>query len=182
MELRPLQSTTHDQITLRMPEGWGRLWQGMQTDTFVRQLPGPLVIVNMQSGFVDCGWIDQVNVWATLEVQIKDFEDAVLPDLVYLALVESCVSFLRSGVNLYVHCAMGASRSSYLTLGILMRLFGLRAWEARGILRGRRELAAPNNGFVQHLDDLEGELLRRWEVDAFAPQLDHTWMLDREVP
>lgn len=54
-----------------------------------------------------------------------------------------------------VHCAMGISRSSTVTLAYLVTKEGFSLKEAWLLLKTRRPIAAPNNGFWQALIELE---------------------------
>jgi protein-tyrosine phosphatase len=150
--------TRLDETPLR--PGYGLIFQGAIPDYDLYNLPGPLVIVNMMQGHRDESWLHESRdmtrlrsngkIQAVLAVCIEDNPISVLPDNVYLALVDSCISYLKQGINLYVHCRMGFSRSSYLTAGIYIR-HGLTLKQATRHISTRRKTAFPNNGFYEHL-------------------------------
>jgi predicted protein tyrosine phosphatase len=150
--------TRLDETPLR--PGYGLIFQGGQIDYDIYNLPGPLVIVNMMKGESDERWLHESRqmtglksngkIQAILSVCIEDNPFSFLSDSAYLALVDSCIGYLKQGFNLYVHCRMGMSRSTYLTAGIYIR-HGLSLKQATNHIYHRRKMAAPNNGFYEHL-------------------------------
>jgi hypothetical protein len=148
-----------DEIVFQRPEGWGRVFQGTQCDyDGLRMLPSPLVLVNLNRGASDSPWIDHEHVHAVLTIWIDDHPKAILPDNVMKGLVRSAACILKSGMNLYIHCAAGISRSSYFTTAMLMHMLNIEFDRALEILRASRPVADPNSGFTQHLKDLEPHL------------------------
>jgi predicted protein tyrosine phosphatase len=139
---------------------YGLIFQGGQIDYKLFELPGPLVIVNMMKGESDERWLHESRamtglrsngkIQAVLSVCIEDNPMSFLTDKTYLALVGSCINYLEQGFNLYIHCRMGFSRSSYLTAGIYIR-HGMTLKEATRHIETRRKSAFPNNGFYEHL-------------------------------
>lgn len=146
--------------------GYGILWQGGLVDEAIFRLPGPLVIVEMTKGTADHEYLAHSRkqtfpesggqLQGVITVQIDDSLGAMLPDPVYLGLVDACLSYLRNGVNLYIHCRMGISRSTYVSAGIYARL-GMSVKEALGLIKNRRREAFPNWGFYDQLMRLEAE-------------------------
>jgi len=146
--------------------GYGLIWQGNLVDEDIFHIPGPLVIVEMTKGTSDHQWLAISRgqssprsggpLQGVITVGIDDYPDAVLPDAVYLGLVDACCGYLRNGINLYVHCRMGLSRSTYLTAGIHTRL-GMSLTEALKMIGQRRKEAFPNWGFFDQLHRLEFE-------------------------
>jgi hypothetical protein len=154
---------------LPLQPGYGQIWQGGTIDETLFNLPGPLVVVSMTGGQEDAQWLFQSRVMTprrasdgmfqgVINVEIADLPESILPDNVYLGLIDACCGYLRNGVNLYVHCRMGISRSTYVTAGIYMRLLNLSLKEALQKIQGRRQRAELNWGFEQHLQILEGKL------------------------
>jgi hypothetical protein len=143
--------------------GYGSIIQGGRIDHDIYSLPGPLVIVNMMKGESDERWLHESRamtglksngkIQAVLSVCIEDNPASFLTDKTYLALVDSCISYLKQGFNLYVHCRMGMSRSTYLTAGIYVRL-GMTMKEAITYIGSQRKDAYPNWGFLDHLTHL----------------------------
>ncbi|CAG0913222.1 unnamed protein product [Notodromas monacha] len=66
---------------------------------------------------------------------------------------------LSSGGKVIVHCKQGISRSSTLVVAFLMLKRGMATQEALTIIRSKREVM-PNEGFLQHLRDLNERLSR----------------------
>jgi predicted protein tyrosine phosphatase len=90
----------------------------------------------------DCSKIQGV-----LHIGIADMENAILPDEVFLALLDAGYALLSRGINLYVHCEAGISRSSYYTVGLYMRM-GKSFQEAIQQVRAKRKDAFPNWRFL----------------------------------
>ncbi|KAI5622857.1 serine/threonine/tyrosine-interacting-like protein 1 [Silurus asotus] len=65
------------------------------------------------------------------------------------------------GGRVLVHCSMGRSRSSVLTLGFLMEQRRWSLLHAFRWLKERRTCAAPNAGFLRQLSDYEEQLFGR---------------------
>lgn len=135
--------------------GWGTLWQGASVGAWLVRLPVPLVVVRMNdNGPPDCALLDHPRLVVAVEVAIDDQPTCVLATPVYLALVEGVLAWLRRGVHVYVHCAAGGSRSSYLTVGVVMAARGCGYAAALAAIRERWPIAQPNDGFARHLQDL----------------------------
>lgn len=145
------------------------IWQGGFPDFDIFELPGPLVIVGLTGGKDDAQllWHSRSmvpsarstgKIQGVIAVEISDYPESALPDSAYLGLVDACCGYLRNGVNLYIHCRMGISRSTYLSAGIYMRLLNLPAKQAIRRVSDRRIEAYPNSGFREHLDALEERL------------------------
>ncbi|PIK56339.1 putative rhodanese domain-containing dual specificity protein phosphatase [Apostichopus japonicus] len=66
---------------------------------------------------------------------------------------------LQDGSNrVLVHCVMGVSRSSSITIAFLMKYHSFSFRDAYRYLRERRSVAAPNTGFVRQLASYEERL------------------------
>jgi protein-tyrosine phosphatase len=76
---------------------------------------------------------------------------------VLIALVDAAIALLAQGINLYVHCQMGISRSTYFNTALYMRL-GMTLKEAVAHIKKHRSVAWPNWGFYDHLQKLEPRL------------------------
>lgn len=138
------------------------LYHGGACDAGIAALPMPLGIITMNVGEVDEGLINHgMGIDFVLSVWIEDRPDAVLSDSAYLALLDTCLALKKSGYNLYVHCAAGISRSSYLTLGILMATQNINYSMALMTLRKKRAFVMPNAGFEAHLKKLESQIRSR---------------------
>ncbi|XP_063859949.1 dual specificity protein phosphatase 3-like [Scylla paramamosain] len=66
---------------------------------------------------------------------------------------------LSSGGKVLVHCRQGRSRSAAIVAAFLMMCRGMTAANALTMLRKKREIR-PNNGFLQHLANLDLNLFR----------------------
>lgn len=66
-----------------------------------------------------------------------------------------------NGKNVYVHCAMGISRSASVVIYHLMRISGLTFDQAYTIVKNKRGIIQPNEGFVRQLKDLEKKIVRK---------------------
>jgi len=139
-------------------QGWGQVWQGGSVDATIKTLPGPLIIICMDLGEDNNQWIDHQTIQAVVSVWINDSPDAVLPDNVLLSLVRACVGYLESGVNLYIHCAAGMSRSSYMDIALHMTLKNLSYQDAYNLVHTQRPVINPNSGFQAQLQRLEPQL------------------------
>jgi len=65
-----------------------------------------------------------------------------------------------SGGNVLVHCVAGVSRSVTVTVAYLMTIADLDSKHALKAVRGAREIAHPNAGFIKQLQEFEGRRLR----------------------
>lgn len=143
----------------------GGLYVGSRVDEKIYQLPGPLVIVNMDDEVDDVCWVkrtgdeergDTSHIQGVLHIGIRDWATGVLPDPVYLAYVNACHALMERGINLYIHCQAGISRSPYLALGILCKR-GLTFMEAWGLIQNARPFALPNKWFAAQVRRLAEE-------------------------
>ncbi|KAJ8022890.1 putative rhodanese domain-containing dual specificity protein phosphatase [Holothuria leucospilota] len=64
----------------------------------------------------------------------------------------------QSGNRVMVHCVMGVSRSSSITISFLMKYFSMSLNDAYTFLKDRRSVAAPNTGFTHQLASYEEHL------------------------
>jgi len=68
---------------------------------------------------------------------------------------------LTKGGHVLVHCNLGVSRSSTITLAYLIKYKKWNLEHAFKVVRGRRSCAHPNDGFLKQLSDWEEEMLGR---------------------
>jgi predicted protein tyrosine phosphatase len=135
----------------------GTIWQGGTVDDTVDAPPftGPLMIICMDKGEANDQWINHVNVESVLAVWIDDVPTGVLADNVLKGLAGMAVSWLQAGGNIYVHCAAGVSRASYMDIAI--HCVANSSWSADQALaeiRTQRPIANPNPGFMAQLQRL----------------------------
>lgn len=148
----------------------GQLYQGNVPDEQLRRLPQPLVIVNLQRSRTDVGFLDHQltapsrQCYVVMECAVEDNGAHRWPDNVYVGIITAIVNFLRNGMNVYVHCTAGVSRSSYVTMGVLMAALALSADDALAYLRKYHPLARPNDGFMEHLRHLGPSL---WAIKTY---------------
>ena len=145
----------------------GGLWQGGWSDENVRAIPGPLWIVNLADDPEkrdDSHFADGKQIVGCLYRGIPDSRDGVLSDGDYFNLLRLLRALLYDGNNLYIHCWSGWSRSSYLTMGILMSEFRLGYDEALAFLKSKRPQAQPNCFFEAHLRTMESRLRQMREI------------------
>jgi hypothetical protein len=144
--------------TTPMAADFGQVWQGSTPDAAgLATIPGPLVIVCMEPEPNE-QFVDHVRVHSELYVGIEDDPSSVVPDSVLRGLADAALAFLSKGFNLYVHCAAGVSRASYVDCAIHQRQLGWTFDQALAYVRASRPQANPNSGFVAQLDRL-GPLL-----------------------
>lgn len=72
---------------------------------------------------------------------------------------------IKSGGKVLVHCLMGMSRSSTITIAYLMLKVGMPAPMALRMCRQHRDIR-PNDGFLQQLADLDNRSRRRHRDSA----------------
>lgn len=59
--------------------------------------------------------------------------------------------FQERGVPVFIHCVAGKSRSTSLVTYFLMRKYGITAIQALDVLKRRRPIVRPNDGFLKQL-------------------------------
>ena len=139
--------------------GFGLIWQGGAVDAAIGSLPGPLEVVTLDAGELDENFIDHKNVIGELYIGINDSPDAALPDTQLIAHLESGLAYLSRGINLYIHCAAGISRSCYYDVGIHLLQHGDWTYDtALAYIRKFRPQSNPNTGFEAQLRRLVGKL------------------------
>lgn len=132
----------------------GTVWQGGTVDDTIATLTGPLLVICMDKGELNEQFINHENVEAVLAVWIEDSPDACLKDSVLCALARQAVTWLTYGGNIYVHCAAGVSRASYMDIAIHCCTLGISADQALTLIRAQRSIANPNTGFMAQLQRL----------------------------
>lgn len=75
--------------------------------------------------------------------------------------INNAYAFIKNTIdkreNVLVHCAMGISRSSAVTLFYLIKTYNITADTALGMLRSKRECVCPNPGFIRQLQSYYDE-------------------------
>jgi len=105
---------------------------------------------------------------------IDIFDD---PDLIIDSYLDEAASFIdrviSEGRPVLVHCYMGVSRSSTVTLVYLMKYRGMTLQDAYDHVKIRRPKVCPNSGFMAALIRYEKALYGRVSLDAdeYAPFL-----------
>jgi len=76
--------------------------------------------------------------------------------------IYQCIEFIQKchadGINVYVHCAMGISRSVSFVIAYLMQTHKITFKDAYKIVKERRPQAEPNLSFAYQLDAFEKQL------------------------
>jgi predicted protein tyrosine phosphatase len=136
---------------------YGVIFQGSAVDATINTLPGPLVIVTMDAGELDESYIDHIRQVAIAElyIGINDSPDAILPPEQLIAHANAVLYYLEHGFNVYLHCAAGVSRASYLDCTIHMIAKGIDFDTALAYIRKFRPQASPNSGFSEQLKHLK---------------------------
>jgi predicted protein tyrosine phosphatase len=142
------------------------------TDTLYLSGCGPVTVDNMES----LGITGIVCALSETEER-RMMADRVLPDNIkklYVRLVDtdssdiashfdSAAQFIhdeiQAGGRVLVHCAAGISRSTTLILAYLMRYHDHDLRTAFNLVKSKRRVVRPNNGFFQNLIDYERSLL-----------------------
>lgn len=134
----------------------GAVFQGGSPDAAIDAPPfsDPVLIICMDAGEANEQWINHTNVEGVLAVWIQDDPSACLKDNVLIALADTAVAWLNAGGNVYVHCAAGVSRASYMDIAIHCRALGISAADALTRIRAERPVANPNSGFLAQLERL----------------------------
>lgn len=153
--------------------GWGRIFHGgaitgshplrggVYFDPQIFELPAPLVIVNVNGGELN----EQIvaagagNVVAVLSRWFGDQPSETIPDDVLVAFANAVTSLLASGMNVYIHCAAGLSRSTYIHAAVRMRALSVTRDEAFAQIARYRPQINPNQGFRDHLLRLQPRLM-----------------------
>lgn len=134
----------------------GTVWQGGSVDSSIDRPPftGPLMIVCMDRGESNEQFIEHNIVEAVLAVWIDDAPTGCLKDNVLIGLAETVVAWLNSGGNVYLHCAAGVSRASYIDTAVHCVALGISANDAFQKIKSARPVANPNSGFMAQLQRL----------------------------
>lgn len=141
---------------------WGLIFHGGHVDGGILDLPNPLFIINMELNTPNEVFItDHVKgpVQGVHSVYINDSPDACLPDGVLIAQAAANIALLAAGMNLYIHCAAGVSRSTYMDCATLMLGKKISYDAALALIRTTRPQVQPNSGFEAQLRRLEPRML-----------------------
>eukprot|EP01105_Mastigella_eilhardi_P008653 TRINITY_DN208_c3_g1_i1.p1 TRINITY_DN208_c3_g1~~TRINITY_DN208_c3_g1_i1.p1 ORF type:complete len:591 (+),score=113.36 TRINITY_DN208_c3_g1_i1:100-1773(+) len=92
-------------------------------------------------------------------IPVDDVESTYL-----LAHFDECHKFIDeardNNTGVLVHCGVGVSRSATIVISYVMRKLALTREEATTYVHDRRDIIAPNPGFVEQLEAFEGHLRR----------------------
>ncbi|CAF0856751.1 unnamed protein product [Adineta steineri] len=93
-----------------------------------------------------------------LHLQLEDMEDVLLKDRFGATIQFMETAFENSSNRILVHCNLGISRSTTVTLAYLMKTYNATLTEAYKFVRQRRPIVCPNLGFLRQLFEYECEL------------------------
>jgi protein-tyrosine phosphatase len=86
------------------------------------------------------------------------------PDENILIWFKEAFDFINEAINnkgkVYVHCAMGISRSASVVIGYLMYVNKLTYDDAFEFVYNKRKQICPNKGFVKQLQEFEEMLIK----------------------
>ncbi|XP_077999643.1 dual specificity protein phosphatase 16-like [Glandiceps talaboti] len=100
------------------------------------------------------------NKAAYLNIQVHDdVRSKILSKLSMAA--DFIAGAIANGGCVLVHCVLGASRSSTITIAYLMKYHGWSLQDAQNYLKERRPCISPNKGFLAQLSKFEEELFGR---------------------
>lgn len=136
----------------------GVVWQGGSVDDEIDQPPfsDPILIICMDKGEANEQWINHTNVEGVLAVWIDDAPDACLSDNVLMSLAHTIVTWLHTGGNVYIHCAAGISRASYMDIAVHCIANHWSYQQAYDEIKAQRPIIDPNQGFKNQLIRLFG--------------------------
>ncbi|CAF0835450.1 unnamed protein product [Adineta ricciae] len=104
-----------------------------------------------------------------LHLQLEDMEDVLLKDRFTETIQFMTTAFENASSRILVHCNLGISRSTTVTLAYLMKTYNATASEAFKFVRKRRPIVCPNLGFLRQLIDYEYELFGHIYSDLKDP-------------
>lgn len=88
---------------------------------------------------------------------------------------EECFEFIHEnrtqGRNVLVHCMAGVSRSATIVIGYIMTLYEMEFQAAYSLVKKRRGVIRPNDGFMDQLMDYDQELQRKRNIKEMKEQL-----------
>jgi hypothetical protein len=114
-------------------------------------IPNPRAVVSMVGSLFHMG--------LNLSIYINDTPKSCLPDNELLALVDATCGFLKNGINVFIHCLQGKSRSSYLNCAIHMKMMKMSYDSSLAFIKRYHPVAQPNTGFEAHLNRMKAEKL-----------------------
>lgn len=91
-------------------------------------------------------------------LELEDMEDVLLKDRFDETIRFMNMAFESPSNRVLVHCNLGISRSTTITLAYLMKTYNATVTEATKFVRHRRPIVCPNTGFLRQLLDYEHEL------------------------
>ncbi|UJR20651.1 hypothetical protein I4U23_023773 [Adineta vaga] len=104
-----------------------------------------------------------------LHLQLEDMEDVQLKNRFHETIQFMTIAFENSSSRILVHCNLGISRSTTVTLAYLMKTYNATLSEAFKFVRNRRPIICPNLGFLRQLIDYEYELFGHTFSDLREP-------------
>ena len=137
-------------------------------------ISGPIVLINLHFkprfkllGFGDEDEIQTIlipnkvrsKIVGVFEYWIRDDQYGVMSNNELISLVDSALSFMDNNIKVVVNCAQGASRSTYIVLAILMKMYYTSYRDTLDYLKSIRPSICPNSYFKDHLISMEDRLL-----------------------
>lgn len=130
---------------------WSKVEDGLFVGGFVDKPPDVKAVLNV------CEVKNSYDVKYSKFSPIKDLKPA--PGLDWLKEQVAFVDEHRKADRaVYVHCAVGMSRSGMVVVAYLMQRDGLTRDDALKVVKAKREMVQPNPSFMELLDEWEKEL------------------------
>jgi protein-tyrosine phosphatase len=104
----------------------------------------------------DAPFPDSINADNQFRLAIDDVPDADISSQLIDA-IGFIQSAIDTGGKVYVHCAMGVSRSSTVVIAYRMKILNESLRDAFDCVKACREVISPNKGFFKVLENLEME-------------------------
>lgn len=107
---------------------------------------------DLVNNFPDSFKYIRIEIDDTIETNIIDKFDTLFDTLdTILAVKDGDISVNR----ILLHCQLGISRSSTFVIGYIMRIYSCSLLHAIGMVRSRRPVVLPNEGFLRQLGEYE---------------------------
>ena len=104
----------------------------------------------------DAPFPDSINANNQFRLAIDDVPDADISSQLIDA-IDFIRGAIETGGKVYVHCAMGVSRSSTVVIAYRMKILNESLRDAFDYVKACREVISPNKGFFKVLENLEME-------------------------
>jgi len=134
----------------------GRLFLGNCIHAKQIDLLRRLKITHIVNTAYECGNLHEKEGIQYVKLPIRDETDDRFSQYfeeVYDFIHDAVISSNNSAV--FVHCALGKSRSATIVIMYLMKRFSWNYRKAHDYVKGRRSIISPYYGFVRELEDLE---------------------------